>query len=144
MGKRCNSDQGILSSTIEAISVTSATTDAALREILQKIVRLEQIQNAIAAEYVFLQEGSLTTYSAGSVEETCHVLNHALNIGAELLGLLGIDTTRNFFIATFGVGGLANERATRDVLSLKDAFMERHAALLRDPSPATVLSKETE
>jgi hypothetical protein len=140
MSKRCNSDHG----TIEAISVTSTTTDAAVREIVQKIVRIEQIQNAIAAEYVLSQEGSLTTYSVGSVEETCQVLNHALNIGAELLGLLGIDTTGNFFIATFGVAGAPNAQAGQDVLAFKDAFLERHAALLRDPFPATVLSKETE
>lgn len=100
MSKRCNSDHG----TIEAISVTSTTTDAAVREIVQKIVSVEQIQNAIAAEYVFSQEGSLTTYSVGSVEETCHVLNHALSTGADLLGFLGIDAAGNFFIATFGVG----------------------------------------
>jgi hypothetical protein len=130
MSKRRNSDQG----TIEAISVTSTTTGGALREIVQKIVRIEQIQNAIAAEYVFSQEGSLTTYSVGSVEETCQVLNHALNIGAELLGFLGINAAGNFFIATFGVAGAPSEQANQDVLAFKDSFLERHAALLRNPS----------
>jgi hypothetical protein len=144
MSKRCNSDHGILSSTIEAISVTSTTTDAAVREIVQKIVRVEQIQNAIAAEYVLSQEGKLTTYSVGSAEETSQVLNHALSTGADLLGFLGIDAAGNFFIATFGVAGAPSEQAGQNVLALKDSFLERHAALLRDPSPATVLSKEIE
>ena len=45
----------------------------------------------------------LSTYLAENVEETCQVINHALNTGAEILGLLTIDATGNFFIATSAI-----------------------------------------
>jgi hypothetical protein len=134
MCKKDNSDQGRPCTAIEAVSITSPTIDAALRETVEKILRVKQIRNAIVAEYVLSQEGRLVTYSAESMEGTRNVLIHALNTGAEVPGLLGIDAAGNSFMATFGIGGLASERATQDVLSFKDEFLERHAALLRDPS----------
>jgi hypothetical protein len=143
MVKRCNSDRSSPCTTIKAVSVTSTTTDAALREIVQKIVRVDPIRNAIAAEYVLSQEGKLVACPVESVEETCLLLNHALNHGAEVLGALAIDATGNSFIVTFGVMGPPSERATQDVLTFKDSFLARHAALLRDPSQGTVLLRET-
>jgi hypothetical protein len=134
MCKQDNRGPDKLRNTIEAVTIASTTTDAAVGEILRKITGVEKIQHAIAAEYVLAEESRLATYSAGSVEETCQVLTYALNTGAEVLGLLGIDATGTFFMATFGIGGLANERATQDVLSFKDEFLTRHKALLQDPS----------
>jgi hypothetical protein len=120
---------------MEAITIKSTTSDTSVDEILRKITGVEKVQQALAAEYIFLQDGRLSTYSADHVEETCQVLTHALSTGADLLGVLGIDATGSAFIATFGVGAPANELVTKDVLAFKDAFLMRHAELLRDPSP---------
>jgi hypothetical protein len=133
MCEQNNGNQSRPCTTIAAVSVTSTTIEAALREIVQKIVRAGQIRDAIVTEFVLSEGEELVTYSAGSMEETRNVLIHALNTGAEVPGLLGIDAAGNSFMATFGVGGLASERATQDVLSFKDDFLQRHAALLRDP-----------
>jgi hypothetical protein len=143
MGKRWNSDQSSPCTTIKAVSVTSTTTDEALREIVEKIVHAEQLQNAIAAEYVLSQEGKLVACPVDSVEEASLLLIHAINNSAEVLGSLTIDATGNSFIVTFGVMGPPSERATQDVLTFKDSFLARHAALLRDPSQGTVLLRET-
>jgi hypothetical protein len=134
MGETNNTDQVNPCTTIEGILIASTGIDAAIHEIVRKIVSVDQLQNTIAAEYVLSQDGKLVACPVDSVKEAGLLLVHALDNGAEVLEALTIDATGNPFIVTFGVMGPPNERAAQDVLAFKDAFLLRHAALLRDPA----------